>query len=443
MYFFIRTAELIFDDSRIVYTAAALCAVSPWHIRDAMFTLDCNYLPHIMIIGIYFLTKAVKSEKPAKYYAAAMLFFGLCFYCYLMSAIIIPVFLTVTYLLLLIKKKISISDCALSVAVLVLIGLPFILFLLVVYGFAEPFRLFGFNYEMPYYHSYQFLSDNRDSSVLSVIAGKIADVFAGIMDLVMPDYQLTNATSSFMYTNFVGGIAAAYGLGYVLLKERKTDKNFPLFIYTVTSFVLSVIITLFTVIATTYALYRFGCVNYIFLMLEAYGFILLADRISNSDKLNIKNFRPSVMIAAFLAVSVLLTAGNYAYHSVRAINDEPIYCKNALEALDYIDSKGYKDIELLNVDNKECVVCRLHYYGSDERKFIPFEEDYLGRAELKAGERFDITEDGSICYISIENGYEPDCECALIYKRDFDKVKIDYDKYEVKDFGSRVVIARK
>ena len=118
--------EVIPENETLINIAFCLACISPWHLYSSAFTLDCNFLPHIAMFGMYFLAKGINSKK-SKYFVFSMLFFGLGFYCYILSAIIIPVLLAVLFLILLIKKKVSFKNTIISIITIFIVAIPFIL----------------------------------------------------------------------------------------------------------------------------------------------------------------------------------------------------------------------------------------------------------------------------------------------------------------------------
>lgn len=141
--------EVFPNNIKLAEVSFIILAFSPWHIAHATYVLDCNFMPHIFIMGLCFLAKGVNSGK-AGHYILSMIFFGLCFYCYIASVLIVPPFLLIIYIILLAKKKISFKNTAVSVISIFLTALAFILFGLVYFGVIKEFTLFGFSFsQMP------------------------------------------------------------------------------------------------------------------------------------------------------------------------------------------------------------------------------------------------------------------------------------------------------
>ena len=103
-----KLGDLLFLKKEFKYAFVGLSAVSPWMIFSSCYVLDCNYMGYNLIFGILMLAKGQKQNKRL-YYVFSMFFFSLCFYSYIASVLIVPVFLAITYLILFVKKRMSIS----------------------------------------------------------------------------------------------------------------------------------------------------------------------------------------------------------------------------------------------------------------------------------------------------------------------------------------------
>ena len=196
-YFFLKNLHL---EEKYVNVVFLLACFSPWHIFNSVYTLDCNFMPHILMVGMAFLSKAINTKKSV-HFVFSMIFFALCFYCYIASSIIVTLILFITYILLLRTNRISIKNAIISVVAFTVVALPFILSGLVQLDIIDDFKLFGFSIsKMPNYDRSQTLSFKHVYKKL----------FNGILMTVFPDifiFKGIGMMNSFNYTNFTGGIA--------------------------------------------------------------------------------------------------------------------------------------------------------------------------------------------------------------------------------------------
>ena len=247
--------EVIPENETLINIAFCLACISPWHLYTSAFTLDCNFLPHIAMFGMYFLAKGINSTK-SRYFVFSMLFFGLGFYCYILSAIIIPVLLAVLFLTLLIKKKVSFKNTIISVITIFIVAIPFILQGLVQFGIIENLNFLGFSIsKMPYY--------SRGSELkLNNILENLGE---GIISLLFTDIYSFNAkgVNSFNFANSFGSVALLAGVITLILNKIRKRNDFGIFLKAV---IISTLVSSATVCSLTFyatALYRYNIYNYI------------------------------------------------------------------------------------------------------------------------------------------------------------------------------------
>ncbi len=113
-----------------------LVTIMPWHIMKSRWGLESYLLSPMFLFSIYSLVKAVKSGKMWSY-ALSGLIFGITLYTYALSYIIIPVFLLLTLIYLLIKKKVKFKQIIVFCIPLIILALPLILMLMVQRGWID------------------------------------------------------------------------------------------------------------------------------------------------------------------------------------------------------------------------------------------------------------------------------------------------------------------
>ena len=111
-----RTALIIF----------ACSAISPWHIMQSRWALDCNLYPHFFLFGVLFLNWSLKHRFRKLLLSVSMLMFGLCMYCYGISIYTMPFFLVISCVYLVIKREVSPGEVLLAMAVWLAVSWPFI-----------------------------------------------------------------------------------------------------------------------------------------------------------------------------------------------------------------------------------------------------------------------------------------------------------------------------
>jgi len=428
--------EVIPENETLINIAFCLACISPWHLYSSAFTLDCNFLPHIAMFGMYFLAKGINSTK-SKYFVFSMLFFGLGFYCYILSAIIIPVLLAVPFLILLIKKKVSFKNTIISVITIFIVAIPFILQGLVQFGIIENLNFLGFSIsKMPYY--------SRGSELkLNSIFENLGE---GIISLLFTDIYSFNAkgVNSFNFANSFGSVALLAGVITLILNKIRKRNDFGIFLKAV---IISTLVSSATVCSLTFyatALYRYNIYNYIFIIISAYG-------IYSVSKL-FKKPRFKEVTSLLVATSLIITTYCFAYYYKNdVINTNTFYTSSIEECLNY--NKSNKNVTLVCVDEEtninsgqitERMIIDTLYHHINEKDFTDIEAllykaGYFNNNDFSNLPKF--TKDNSI---EFKNPKEKIIEdYVIVYSPQLKKLKYDKNQYEIIDFGSFVVLNKK
>lgn len=428
--------EVIPENETLINIAFCLACISPWHLYSSAFTLDCNFLPHIAMFGMYFLAKGINSKK-SKYFVFSMLFFGLGFYCYILSAIIIPVLLAVLFLILLIKKKVSFKNTIISIITIFIVAIPFILQGLVQFGIIENLNFLGFSIsKMPYY--------SRGSELkLNNILENLGE---GIISLLFTDIYSFNAkgVNSFNFANSFGSVALLAGVITLILNKIRKRNDFGIFLKSV---IISTLVSSATVCSLTFyatALYRYNIYNYIFIIISAYG-------IYSVSKL-FKKPRFKEVTSLLVATSLIITTYCFAYYYKNdVINTNTFYTSSIEECLNY--NKSNKNVTLVCVDEEtninsgqitERMIIDTLYHHINEKDFTDIEAllykaGYFNNNDFSNLPKF--TKDNSI---EFKNPKEKIIEdYVIVYSPQLKNLKYDKNKYEIIDFGSFVVLNKK
>ena len=428
--------EVIPENETLINIAFCLACISPWHLYSSAFTLDCNFLPHIAMFGMYFLAKGINSTK-SKYFVFSMFFFGLGFYCYILSAIIIPVLLAVLFLILLIKKKVSFKNTIISVITIFIVAIPFILQGLVQFGIIENLNFLGFSIsKMPYY--------SRGSELkLNNILENLGE---GIISLLFTDIYSFNAkgVNSFNFANSFGSVALLAGVITLILNKIRKRNDFGIFLKAV---IISTLVSSATVCSLTFyatALYRYNIYNYIFIIISAYG-------IYSVSKL-FKKPRFKEVTSLLVATSLIITTYCFAYYYKNdVINTNTFYTSSIEECLNY--NKSNKNVTLVCVDEEtninsgqitERMIIDTLYHHINEKDFIDIEAllykaGYFNNNDFSNLPKF--TKDNSI---EFKNPKEKIIEdYVIVYSPQLKNLKYDKNQYEIIDFGSFVVLNKK
>ena len=339
MAFYKFLKEAIPENETLINIAFCLACISPWHLYSSAFTLDCNFLPHIAMFGLYFLAKGINTQK-SRYFVFSMFFFGLGFYCYILSAIIIPTFLAILYLLLLIKKKISIKDTLISLLTIFVVAIPFILQGLVQFDVIDNLKLFGFSISKMEYYSRGL---GRNSFLDNLGDGIFIALFPDILS-----FNKIVPSVSFNYTNSIGGFLLILGIVFIVSRKKEFSFIKIFFITSIISLAILCGLTHYTV-----ALYRYNFYNYTLNFGIAAGLYSIKS-IAEHFKINSKKIFIS-LTSVFILSSLIITSYCFLhYFSSDVLNNNKFYVNSMTSSLNYC--KNFENdpasIILSNNDNK-------------------------------------------------------------------------------------------
>ncbi|MDY4698069.1 glycosyltransferase family 39 protein [Eubacterium coprostanoligenes] len=364
-----KLGDLLFLKKEFKYAFVGLSAVSPWMIFSSCYVLDCNYMGYNLIFGILMLAKGQKQNKRL-YYVLSMFFFSLCFYSYIASVLIVPVFLAITYLILFVKKRMSISDSLLSVVSLLFFSIPFIIFGLVLTGKIEPFstQIMSFP-DMKFYSRENSLALNS-GTLFEIIKQLFKNFFESLSIVAFPESAITldniSVNNLFLYGNVGAGLISIFGIAELFLSKlhKKDIKG--------SSITKSIIIASCGVIVVFCAMtnmplfayaYRYGVLTPLLLFFEAIGLALLINKIKAID---IKKFK--LILVGYLTVSLMFFGIEFFYIYPKNSESNHLSYGNSLNncLADSDRTNQNNTIILCNPQYDRGTLVYLYYYQSDK-----------------------------------------------------------------------------
>lgn len=111
-------------------------AVVPWNILKSRWGLDCNLMSSMMLISIFLFDKAIRSDKHG-WFIFSGICWGLTLYTYVISYLVVPIFLAIALLYALWIKKVNLKSLIGLAIPLGILALPLIMMLLYNNGILE------------------------------------------------------------------------------------------------------------------------------------------------------------------------------------------------------------------------------------------------------------------------------------------------------------------
>ena len=205
--------------------ALFLFAINPWSIMASRWGLDCNLFPPIVLIGVFFLLKAINYSS--KYFAIATFFFAISLYSYGTSYLFIPVFLFATIIYLLKFKHISLKLSTINLLLFLAISIPIILCVIINHFDLNQIQVFNVTIPKLAYNRTTVVFNLFSSDFFSSIVGNIIR-FSSILFL-QTDGNEYNAIPTF-------GTFYLFSLPFVIIGLISVLKN-KLFLRNSTHFI--------------------------------------------------------------------------------------------------------------------------------------------------------------------------------------------------------------
>ncbi|MBQ4258885.1 MAG: glycosyltransferase family 39 protein [Lachnospiraceae bacterium] len=203
---------------------AFVLAINPWHIMNTRYNLDANMAPGLFLIAFSFLVLMLK--KNSVYAIWAAIFFGATLYCYVLSWIVVPLFL-LAFAAFYWKQIPKNRYISIALGVLFVLALPLLLFVGVnVFGMPEIVTPY---FSIPKLHGIR-------SAELSI--SHIGESCMALAELIFQQKDYAGYTSSHTtggYYYFTAPLIMIGLLGHILLcvaplmKKRK-NTSLPAFV---------------------------------------------------------------------------------------------------------------------------------------------------------------------------------------------------------------------
>jgi len=384
----------------------ALFAISPWHLFQSTWTLDCAFLPSLLLIALCFLSKAVNREKKILFLTLSMIFFSLCFYSYIACVLLVPFLLIFIFIQLLIKKKIELWHAGYCAFVLFIVSLPFILFGLVQTDLLDNLTFLGISIS-------KMEGYKRESSTLFGSSNPVKQAFTNIglsaLSNIIPDMQIfriisgtgsAESLSVFSYAHILGGILSFSGMLY-FFKTKKKEKSDNQYIF-ISSALFTYVIYSILVNYTENSAYKYSSFYFLFIIFEG-TFINYLIKSKKSPVFCMKS------LSVLMIISLILTSVSFGIYFQ---NTKSLYGKNLAMLIQLNEEKGIKTLCFANsrkaIHERQAVFFRFYDYDEID-SFFPLKDELDGLCDNKARERLlstahNIKTDGSWKYIPIHDG---------------------------------------
>lgn len=138
-----RLIHLICQNRKITLASMVFLTISPYFIMSGRYALDCNLMLGCCTVSLYLLMRYLSSGK-LSHLILSGISFGITLYSYVLSYLVLPVFLITFSLYLLYLRKISIRQILIWALSVCITALPIILYIISLLFSLSPFRFLWF-----------------------------------------------------------------------------------------------------------------------------------------------------------------------------------------------------------------------------------------------------------------------------------------------------------
>jgi len=337
LFIFYDLLKKISNNEKVALIGLGLVVIAPWQILQSIWALDCNMFPHFLLIAMDLLYTGVQKSKRALLYIA-MVFFGICLYCYGLAIYFVPIFLIIIAIYLKKKDKVKYKDIFISIAVFAIVALP-IITMFILNLFKLESIVIG-DITIPYYPNLArekdmlFFSENFIMQLLENIKSTFQVIF------IQSDDMEWNSVPMFGTIYYISIIFFLIGVIVSIKNMKKEKDNFGKVIL-----ILWLIMSIFTgFVANKANINRLNSVWYPMLLFSAFGIYFIY------NKIKYKKIYKYSMIFIYSILFITYSIYLYGYH-VEKINNSGCFSRGFCSSIEYSNNTSYTKIFYDNINN--------------------------------------------------------------------------------------------
>lgn len=128
LFLFYAIAKRLFNNNRASIIAVFIVVICPWHIMMSRWALESNLFPTIVLLAVYFVVKSLDRPNWLFAYSVTM---AISLYAYGTAYFFAPLFVISVYVLLAVRKIVSIRAILLNGLTFTVVSMPILLFILI------------------------------------------------------------------------------------------------------------------------------------------------------------------------------------------------------------------------------------------------------------------------------------------------------------------------
>lgn len=361
IFVFYDLIKKITGNKNIALIGLALISISPWHILQSIWALDCNMFPHFLLFAMDLFYTGIKKQKNILLYIS-MLFFAISLYCYGVAIYFVPLFLLIMAIYLLKNKNITIKPLIICIGIFLIVSMPIItMFAINVLNIQHSIKL-GY-ITIPYYEN---LSRTKDMIFFS--PNKIEQLFKNINSTIkviflQNDGAEWNAPKLFGTIYKITIIFSIIGL-FKIIKTMKNQKN-------ITSFILIIwlCISLLTgVVINQSNINRLNSIWYVLIILGSIGIHYIYEIIKYKII-----YKYSILIL-YIIIFILFISYFYGYY-LEIVDNSGCFSRGFYQSLSYIKKLDKTIVWYDNLKNDGCLELYIRFNKDSNKEYYSIKDE--------------------------------------------------------------------
>lgn len=356
MFVFYDFVKKISKDESIALIGLSLVSISPWHILQSIWALDCNMLPHFLLFAIDLLYTSITKKKKFMLYLS-MFFFSITLYCYGVAIYFVPLFLLIMAIYLLKTNHISIGELFVCMMIFLIFSAPIItMFGINVLVINKNIKI-G-NITIPYYESLTrtkdmiFFTDNKLSQLGQNIISTLKVIFFQV------DGAQWNSSKLFGTTYRITILFSVIGL-ITMIKRLKQNRQ------DIVSFMIILwlgISVLTGVIINEANINRLNSIWYVLITLGAFGIYEIY------KKIRFKNSYKYGIIAIYSVIFIAYCIYFHTYYT-KIVDNSGCFSRGFYQSLNYIKNIDKEYVWYDNIINDGNLKLYIDFNKDDNKQY--------------------------------------------------------------------------
>lgn len=365
-FIFYDLTKKLTKNNTIAKIALIIVLISPWHILQSLWALDCNMFPHALLFAIYLFYISVE-EKKNKLLYVSMIFFAITLYCYGIAMYFVPLFLVVLMLYLLKTKKVNFKQLIICFFIFTILALPIVITFVI--NILQIKKSITFcNITMPYY---EYLARTNDMLFFSenIFTQLKENIIATLKIIIFQcDNCIWNASPNFGTIYHISLVFIIISIFNIINRIKNKKMNLSFFI--ITEWLIISLLTGFLINDTN--INRLNSIWYPLMLLTAYGIYIL------SSKIKLKKLYASIITSIYLILFILyIVFFNTSYS--KEISNSGCFSRGFIQTLGYISTLDTKQqCVYTNFENDGC----LQFYTAWQNAKNNNKKDYICVKEI-------------------------------------------------------------